>query len=347
MSKILIFIIVLAILFSAYFAYSHLETQHVREINTKSDPTRETNPYAFPLIDDNNRYIEKQTKEWIKKRDIKQPCYAVLEKDKIVMCKWIEKLEVKSPKIHYYSYHDQFSFEDLSRVVQENKNKFLIVKITHLQSNYGIILIKPGSDLDLIYKQICDKFKTCFVCNHDKSDPPKNKDIRKGKKSSYYKLYETIKPGVMIQDFFESYPASKRGKSTPIEIKILMLGDNVLGYVGKKGLFFNKKRYQPLFEEARRISRLLGATLIRVDFFIKKEDNPFVPYLNEISLSPNGGMRKAFSFEEKELVKMKQEIENSPRGSFPEINKLIEECPFRDIPIERYLTDAESTKEKY
>jgi D-alanine-D-alanine ligase-like ATP-grasp enzyme len=276
----------------------------------------------------------------------------VLEKDKIVMSKWIEMAKIKTPKIHYYSYHDQFTFDKLCNVIEQNEGKSLIIKITHLQSNYGIILVPPDptiEKIEQIYKTCQDKFKTSFVCNHDFSDPPTNKEIKMGRKPSYYKLYETIKPGVIIQEYFESY--TDGSKNIPIEYKILMYGDKILniggGLLTSTSIYMDQERYEPLVEEARKISKFLGATLIRVDFFVRENDNPYIPYLNEISLSPNGGMNRAMAFSNLELDEMKKEMNNTPRGNYGELNKLIQQCPYRYTPIERYLTDAESVKEKY
>jgi hypothetical protein len=369
--KILILIIVISIIFAVLAVISHL-SKSVKKLNTSVNTDREVNELAFPLIKNNKKYIQKQTEEWYRKRSKGEPCYAVLEKDKIIMSKWMEMADVRGAKIHYYAYHDQFSKDDLQRIVQENKDKHLIVKISHLQSSFGIIKIPAKSspkEVDKIYNQILNKFNTSFVCNHDSNDPPTNKQIKDGKKPSYYKLYETIKPGVIIQDYFESYLSSSgspewrggmtvngvditSGRDTPIEIKILMFGDRVInvGLINIISVYMNRQRYQPLFDEARKISNFLGATLVRVDFFVKKEDDPYVPYLNEISLSPNRGINKAAAFSNEEINEMKKEIENSPRGKYDDLNKLIEECPFRELPIERYMTDAETRiiwEEKY
>lgn len=360
-TKILIAVIVVSVIFSILAILAHL-TKSVKKLNNNQKIEREVNELAFPLIKDNRKYIQKQTEEWYRKRSNGEPCYAMLEKDKIIMSKWMEMAGVKGPKIHYYAYHDQFQKEDFHRVIRENGQKPLIIKISHLQSSFGIIKVpaKPSEkEVDKIYQQILDKFDSSFVCNHDSNDPPTNKQIRQGKKPSYYKLYETIKPGVIIQDYFESYSPygmtingvdSSLGKDIPIEIKVLMFGDKVLKMSGTNifetfgiagSVFKDKERYKLLVEEAQRISRFLGATLIRVDFFVKQNDNPYVPYLNEISLSPNGGMNRAWGFSNQEINQMKQEIENSPRGDYTQLNKLIQDCPFRDLPIKKYMTDAE------
>lgn len=379
-TKILIIIIVISVIFAILAICSHV-LGSVDKLNNCSDSNRQINELAFPLIKDSNKYIQKQTQEWYRKRANGEPCYAVLEKDKIIMAKWMEMAKVRGPKIRFYAYHDQFDKSDLERVIKEYGDKPLIVKISHLQSSFGIIMIppKPTSDeVDKIYEQILNKIDSSFVCNHDSNDPPTNKQIRQGKKPSYYKLYETIKPGVIIQDYFESYLPSlsreegeakvildkdgvdtKLGKDIPIEIKILMFGDNVIKVTGssnyesielKVDIYKDHKKYQLLADEAREISKFLGATLVRVDFFVKKDDNPYVPYLNEISLSPSGGMNRVWAFSNNEINQMKAEIENIPRGDYTQLNKLIQECPFRKLPIKNYMTDAERKiikKEKY
>lgn len=352
-TKLLIGVIVVSVIFAVLVIIFHL-LGTIRKFNISPDSNREINELALPLINDNKHYIQKQTEEWYRKRANREPCYAVLEKDKIVMVKWMKMAEVRGPKIHYFSYHDQFDKKDLQRIIEEHGQTPLIVKISHLQSSFGIIKIpaKPTEkEVDKIYQKILDKFDTSFVCNHDSNDPPTNKQIREGKKPSYYKLYETIKPGVIIQDYFESYAnIDKLGKDTPIEIKVLMFGDrvikitgcNIFDNIGIKGsIYTDQKRYQPLIEEARKISKFLGAIMVRVDFFVKSGDKPYVPYLNEISLSPNGGLKRVWAYSSQEISQMKHDIENSPHGDYTQLNKLIEECPFRELPIKIYMTDAE------
>jgi hypothetical protein len=339
MNKVYI-LILLAIVVTLYTLHISYRNNYIKSINKKVDQNRETNHHSFPLIDNDSKYIELQTKEWIKKRNNHQPCYAMLEKDKIVMTKWMEIFDIQKPTIRYYAYHDKFSYQDLVDVIEKYRGKKLMAKVTHLQSSYGIIVIPTNPSekkIRDIYDQIVDKFSSCFVCNHDRNDPPDQKSIKAGKKESYYKLYETIKPGILIQDFFESVPGGK----VPKELKVLVLGDHILGVRYYDMLYMNPTRYEKVFDEARRISKILGSTLVRVDFFVKESDNPYVPYLNEISLSPNGGMSHATGFSREEIRGIKDNLRNSPRGEYPEIDKLIEECPYRDIPIKKYLTDGD------
>lgn len=352
-------IIILAVLFSLYAVECHYVKQNIDTYNR--DKIEQINKYALPLFNDSEKYIELQTKEWIRRRNAREPCYAVLEKDKIIMAKWMEIIGANTPKIHYYSYHDRFTFDDLKRVVDEHgRGKKLIIKISHLQSNYGVILIPShvtDNELVAIYQKCLKRFKASFVCNHDKGDPPTNRQIMNGEKQSYYKLYETIKPGIIIQDFFysslEDERSDKDGHAKPIprELKILMFGNKIVG-IDKNPLalydvYSDPDRYRLVFDEVKRISTRLGASFIRVDVFIKNEDNPYIPYLNEISLSPACGLRRSWLQSSTELNKIKKQIENAPHGYYGEIDKLIEECPYRDLPISNYLTDAESAKEKY
>ena len=185
------------------------------------------NSNALPLIEDNSKYIELQTKDWIDKRNEFGYCYGLLEKDKIVMAKWMEKFNIRTPKIRYYGYHDDFNFTKLKKVATDNPDQRFIIKITHLQSNYGIIIVPPYNEkksdeyLLNIYSKCLDKFKTCFVCNHDKNNAPKTYEINKREKSSHYELYETIEPGIIIQDFFYSRGNNKPNKpNKPKELKI-------------------------------------------------------------------------------------------------------------------------------
>ena len=296
------------------------------------------NSLALPLIDNEEKYIELQTKDWIEKRNNLGYCYGLLEKDKILMAKWMEKFKIAGPKIHYYGYHNDFSLDTLKKIAIENKSKDLIIKITHLQSNYGIIMMPNYNSqnnykyLEKIYQKCLEKFKTCFVCNHDKNNAPSEKEIKKGLKDSHYKLYETIEPGIIIQDFFYS----KEGKkSIPKELKILVYGDKIIGGIPGNP---DEEKYEKVIEMARKVSSLLGASLIRVDVFVRESDRPYIPYLNEISLSPNGGFKtKNLSTEDKN--KYKQMLKDYKPIDM-EINKMIKECPKRTLKIEKYLTDA-------
>lgn len=305
--------------------------------NLKED-RKQVNKHALPLIEDNSKYIELQTKNWIKQRKNGEPCYGLLEKDKIIMAKWMRMFNIKGPEIHYYNYHPEFKIEDLYKVIKQNPGKRLVVKITHLQSNYGIIIIPPDPSTDKInhiYKQCQEKFKSCFVCNHDRSDAPSHKEIKDGKKKSYYELYQTIEPGVIIQDFFYS---GKEGEARePQEHKILVLGDKIIN-----GADHDDERMKYVYQEARRISKLLGSTLVRVDFFVKNSDNPYVPYLNEISLSPAGGMNvtKGVKWTGK-LTEYKDFVKKYEAIDMPELDKLIMEAPYRTNPIKTYYTDGE------
>ena len=310
------------------------------------------NSLALPLIKDEKKYIELQTKDWIEKRNNLGYCYGLLEKDKIVMTKWIEMFNISTPKIFYYNYHDKFTLKDLENVVLDNKDKRLLIKISHLQSNYGIIEIPSYNSqeslkyLKEIYKQCLNKFDSCFVCNHDKNDPPTIKEINKGQKTSYYKLYETIKPGVIIQDFF--YSKKEGQKTLPIELKVLVYGDKILDIKTDFYLSVDFSKCQKVIEMARNISKILGASLIRVDVFVKEKDNPYIPYLNEISLSPNRGFKTKNI--DKDMIKEYQDILSNYKPVDMEINNLIKECPLRDIPIKNYLTDAHwsiARKEKF
>lgn len=317
------------------------------EINNNENFKRETiNEISLPLIEDDKKYIELQTKEWIFQREKEGYCYGLLEKDKVVMAKWIKKYNINAPKIYLNEYYDNFNFEKLRNIVISNPYKRFVIKISHLQSNYGILIIEPFIEkkdikyLEEIYQKCLDKFKTCFVCNHDNNDAPTEKEISKGLKDSYYKLYETIQPGIVIQEFF--YSKKNNVKSQPIEFKILVYGDKIInGAKSDDGdnKYYSYERSKPLYDMAKKISNLLGSSLIRVDMFVKESDNPFVPYLNEISLSPNGGFNKN-SLEKKEIEKIKQEIKNYKPIQM-EIDELIKSSPRRDLPIEKYLSDKD------
>lgn len=310
------------------------------DINKKMSKDRnKVNKHALPLIENNSKYIELQTKNWIKQRKNNEICYGLLEKDKIIMAKWIQMFKIRAPKILYYNYHNQFNLKDLYELIKENPNKNLVIKITHLQSNYGIIIIPKNPTVDeinKIYQKCLEKFKTCFVCNHDKSDAPSNSQIKKGKKKSYYELYETIEPGIIIQDFF--YSNDKEEISQPLEFKILVFGDKIIN-----GANDDPQRLRYIFEEARNISNLLGSTLIRVDFFVKKNDNPYIPYLNEISLSPACGINVPLGINYfGDFKKYKNDVSKYEPVEMTELDELIKSSPQRTIPIKKYLTDGES-----
>lgn len=298
------------------------------------------NKYALPVIDNGEKYIELQTKNWIKQRN-DRGCYGLLEKDKILMAKWINHFKINAPKIYFFGYHNQFKKQQLVDIAMAYPEKRFIIKITHLQSNYGIINVPPYKDhyntkyLDDIYNKCLTKFMTCFVCNHDKSDPPRESEIKKGRKDSYYKLYETIEPGIIIQEFFFSKGQEMK---MPIEKKILVLGDKIIGGADA-GKPIEKMKF--VYQEAKRISKLLGSSLVRVDFFVKESDDPYIPYLNEISLSPNGGMKHAGNITSETLLQYKEEVKKYEPNDMPFVDKLIENCPHRTIAIDKYLSDAD------
>ena len=141
---IILTITVFVVFSIVYYNKLQVKKKNYKKINSFRE--RETiNKLALPLIKDEKKYIELQTKDWIEKRNNLGYCYGLLEKDKIVMVKWMKKFNIKSPEVFYYNYHDKFSLEDLQKVVLDNKSKRLLIKISHLQSNYGIIEI-PSYD---------------------------------------------------------------------------------------------------------------------------------------------------------------------------------------------------------
>ena len=345
MKKKIIITVIILICLIGFFAYTSKIKQNIIEIN-KENNKPVIYKHSLPLIDDDKKFIEKQTKLWIDKRNKNLPCYGLLEKDKILMAKWMEEFKINSPKIHYYDYYDDFSYGKFSEIINQHKNKRLVIKISHLQSNFGIIIVKEHSSeeqLKSIYSKCIEKFKSSFVCNHDKNDAPSNKEIKQGKKESYYKLYETIKPGIIIQDFFQSDGSNSR----PIEIKILCLGGKIIRYIENFGItpIYSRMyidKMDKVFQMAKEISSKLGAVLVRVDIFVKESDNPYIPYLNEISLSPNGGMRKNWFISQEDLDAYKQDILKSIPIENKFLDKLLKECPKRDLPISKYMTDGDN-----
>lgn len=344
---LIVFITIIISFTSNYMTKEHNLKKYYQDLN-KSKYRDTISVNALPLIEDNSKYIELQTKEWIKQREEKGYCYGLLEKDKIIMMKWLEKFKINCPKIYYYDYHTNFTYDKLKNIALNNPEKKLIVKISHLQSSYGIIIMpaykeqKNENYLTTIYNKCLEKFKTCFVCNHDKNDAPLSKEIKNNIKTSYYKLYETIEPGVIIQEYFESY--KNKSDYKPLELKILVYGDKIIGGV----VADNLERYELVYQMARDVSKKLGSSLIRVDIFIKETDNPYIPYLNEISLSPNGGFKCKY-LDKDTIRKIKNEVKNYKPIKM-EIDELIKSSPKRTIPIERYLSDSEWSnwwKEKY
>lgn len=354
--KILIFILALLVtIFLIYPILIFYNTEKIKEIN-EHEHRDNINTLALPIIEDDSKYIELQTKKWIDDRENNRPFFGALEKDKVIMSKWIENFKINGPEIFYYDYHDNFNYDKFKEILMKNQDKRLVIKITHLQSNYGIILTEPllklKEDKEIYMQKIyskCQKlFKSCFVCNHDRSDPPTRSEIKDRKKESYYKLYETIKPGILIQDFFYSQP---NRVEKPTELKILVFADKIIKTgIGESGLIVTDlKRYQLLFDKAREISSLLGSSLIRVDFFIKEEENPYQPYINEISLSPNGGMRKNYFLFNYVTDEYKDEVKNYKIGKYDFVDNLLKDIPRRKLPIEYYLTDNDnqSLSEKF
>jgi len=332
---VVVLIVIILTISLAFLSWYLSKESRLKKYYSKINSGKERdslNINTLPLIENDKKYIELQTLDWIKKRKEKGYCYGLLEKDKVVMAKWIEKFNIRVPKIHYYNYHDKFKYQDLYKIIVKNPDKKFIIKITHLQSNYGIIIVpalntqKNDSYLSDVYDKCLQKFKTCFVCNHDKGTAPKISEIKKGRKESHYKLYETIEPGIIIQDFFYS---KKNKNSAPRELKILVYGDKIIYGVEDRDF----ERYKLVYQMAKNVSKLLGSSLIRVDIFIKEDDNPYIPYLNEISLSPANGFRTKYFNEE-----YKKEIKNYKAVDM-EIDSLIRSSPMRSIPIEKYLSD--------
>jgi hypothetical protein len=339
-------LIYLLLLFVVNSKYNSLNDIDVRD---------SINPISLPIIENNDKYIELQTNNWIEQRKNKKPCFGMLEKDKILMAKWITHFNIPSPKIHYFDYHYNFTTGVLKNIISNNKDKRLVIKISHLQSNYGIIIVEPNEEnINKIYEKCQKLIKSCFVCNHDKGNPPTQKEITNGEKQSHYKLYETIEPGIIIQDFFYSFGEGKVKK--PIEVKITMFADKIINIWYDENMFsfaglailIYKERMKKVFDKAREISELLGAHLIRVDFFVKEEDNPYVPYLNEISLSPNGGMKKNPMISDRLLNTYREEIKFYNKDKkYDYINKLLETDNYRTLAIDNYLSDADSCDIKF
>lgn len=314
----------------------------------KNNQEKSINKIILPIVKNNKHYIEYQTKIWINKRKKKELCYALFEKDKIIMINWIKKYNIKIPNILYYDYYNNFTKKKLEEILKKNKNKNLIIKISHLQSNYGIILINSKSDINEIYNKCKKLFSSCFVCNHDNNNAPTLKEIKERKKESHYLLYETIQPGIIIQDYFNSYNNEKIIE--PIEIKILLISDKIIKISSKSNIkysFYYNNRFKLLFNEAKLISQLLGSYLIRIDFFIKETDNPYIPYLNEISLSPNHGFNKNIFISNYLLNFYKNQIKNFKTENYEDINKLLLNSPYRTLPIDKYLTDKSCSNEKF
>ena len=339
-NKIYIIIITL-VAFTFLVIYFHLTSKY-KNFNKKIDETFKINKNSLPIIADDSKYIELQTKHWIDMRKQGKVCYGLLEKDKILMAKWMEKFNFQGPKILYYNYYDDFKLKHLEDIALKNKDKHHIVKISHLQSNYGIIIMPPyntKNSLDYvkeIYNQCFEKFKTCFVCNHDRSDPPSTKEIISRKKSSYYELYELIEPGVMIQEFFYT---NKNESSKPAEIKVLVLSGYIINI--DTWIIYDSSKFTKVFDLAREISKKLGSVLVRIDFFVKMSDDPFVPYLNEISLSPNGGTRRCYWISDNTMKEYKKKVQNFSVTEMKYLDDLCMSSRMRKLPIEKYLTDGD------
>ena len=107
--KILFFILLsITIILSSILMFENYKYDKINNLNLNTDNRREhVNKNALPLIENNNKYIELQTKNWIKQRKNRQPCYGLLEKDKIIMTKWMKLFDIKGPKIHYFNYHNE------------------------------------------------------------------------------------------------------------------------------------------------------------------------------------------------------------------------------------------------
>ena len=211
--------------------------------------------------------------------------------------------------------------------------------------SYGIIIINPyskESDTDYlkkIYKKCQDKFKSCFVCNGDDGKAPSSSEIQNGHKKFHYELYETIQPGIIIEDFFYSY--DKKSTKKPKEIKILLIGNKIIKAPRHWMLGLRNKKIKKIVDFVRGISEILGSVLIRIDVFIRVNDKIYEPYLNEISLSPSRGLNCLRLITSKQIDNYKNEILQADQGNYPVIDKLIRECPYRNLKIDRYYTDGD------
>ena len=59
--------------------------------------------------------------------------------------------------------------------------------------------------------------------------------------------------------------------------------------------------------------------------------------MNEISLTPNGGMRKNWFISQKNLDAYKQDIVNTSSVENNYLDQLLKECQKRDLPISKYI----------
>ena len=102
------------------------------------------------------------------------------------------------------------------------------------------------------------------------------------------------------------------------------------------------RKYSKVLQMARDVSSLLGSALIRVDIFIQEDESlePYVPYLNEVSLSPNGGLKNVLL--RNTLIdeyRKQTKISSVTKSSY--INELLGNVRRRSIPIEYYFSDKD------
>lgn len=349
--KKLIFLFLIFTICILFFKY---EKENFLKLN-KSKEKYQLSKSVLPLVEFDSKFIKNRTDDWISKRNRNDICYGLLEKDKILMTKWMQHYKVKSPKIHFYAYHNDFSKQDLINVIDKNSNKNLIIKITHLQSNFGIIIIennklkKNKEDyINSIYETCLDRFNSSFVCNGDNNNAPTTDEIEKGVKQTNFKLYETIEPGIIIQDFFYSY--KENVISEPYELKVLMIGDKIIRITNFSIKFYlqpytlNKELYFNISKLCKQVSSIIKTDLLRVDVFIKGKE----VYLNEISMSPYAGLNRVNYFlPKKELESYIKRIKLSDIVENKYLDDLCKSSKTRSLPIKKYMSNKNSLKEKF
>ena len=308
---------------------------------------------VLPLLEFDSKFIKNRTNDWISKRKENKICYGLLEKDKILMAKWMQHYKVKSPKIHYYDYHTEFKKQNLIEVIQKNPNKNLIIKITHLQSNFGIIIIEKDKlkkdkekYTNQIYEKCLDRFNSSFVCNGDNGNAPTKQEIKDGLKKTNFKFYETIEPGIIIQDFF--YSKKENIISEPIEIKVLMISDKIIRFSSNSLKYYpislNKKLYFNISKLCNQVANIIKTDLMRVDVFVKGNE----VYLNEISMSPYAGLNRSnILLPKKELKSYIDRVKTSKVIENTYLDELCKSSKVRTIPIKKYMTDKSSLNEKF
>lgn len=295
-----------------------------------------------------SRFIEEQTKIWTRQR-ASGPCYAMLEKDKVVMEAWKSASGIPRMATLFCGYMDRFSPRALREACGSRPTERTVLKMTHLQSSNGVRVLRPFAEWTSEYEAdvlayVEHKADSCFVCALDGrwgDSDPSAASVANREDEARYALYETVEPGVLIEEYFDG-----GGNGAPEEVRVVVYAGQVvdvrrmalpplLGMWSWLGV--NLERLRPALIMAMDVAVHIGAGLVAVDFFIPRGgQGPCAPVLNEISLSPYGGVRRTFGAARLRLRALRADVAAASPGHFGGIDALLAGAPRRRRGIRRH-----------